>query len=145
MSRLFVIVIGVLCAVKTLHAAYNLPAGVQEQIGLKEIKETFKCEADGYFADVDNNCKIYHQCNSFGKKGSSSGKFGHSTMACGINQVFDQSKLACNYESDSIPCEASSDFFYLNDRIGDEKAPFLTDADIEKARNARPEYRAKAK
>ena len=58
--------------------------------------------------------------------------------------MFDQSKLSCVHEIDSIPCEASSDFFYLNERIGDETAKFLTDADIEKARNARPEYRAAA-
>lgn len=64
-------------------------------------------------------------------------------MACGVKQVFDQSKLACVYETDAIPCEASSEFFYLNERIGDDKAEFLTSADIEKARNARPEYRAK--
>lgn len=46
---------------------------------------------------------------------------------------------------DAIPCDASSDFFYLNERIGDESAKFLTDADIEKARNARPEYKARAR
>lgn len=32
------------------EAAYNLPAGVKEQTGLAEIKENFKCEAEGYFA-----------------------------------------------------------------------------------------------
>ena len=65
-------------------------------------------------------------------------------MACGKDQIFDQSKFACKDESDAIPCEASSDFFYLNERIGDKTADFLTDADIEKAQAARPEYRAAA-
>ena len=63
-------------------------------------------------------------------------------MACGANQRFDQSKLVCNWEDNAIPCEASEDFFYLNERIGDEKADFLTAADIDKAKNARPEYKA---
>jgi len=40
---------------QTVTAKYNLPAGVLEQIGLEgQLKETFKCEADGYFADVEN-------------------------------------------------------------------------------------------
>ena len=38
-----------------VSAKYNLPSGVLEQIGLEgKVKETFKCEADGYFSDVDN-------------------------------------------------------------------------------------------
>ena len=65
-------------------------------------------------------------------------------MACGAGQIFDQSKLTCKEEDDAIPCDASSDFFYLNDRIGDPKAAFLTDADIDKAAKARPKFRAAA-
>lgn len=130
----------------TNAGAYDLPAGTLKQTGLTELKRTFKCEAEGYFADVDNECKIYHQCNSFNsKKGSPNIKYAQTTMACGENQIFDQSKFACKDESDAIPCEASSDFFYLNERIGDETADFLTDADIEKAQAARPEYRAAAR
>ena len=65
-------------------------------------------------------------------------------MGCGLNQRFDQSKLTCNHEGDSIPCEVSAEFFYLNERIGDAKADFLGPADIDKAKNARPEYAAAA-
>ena len=66
-------------------------------------------------------------------------------MACGLNQRFDQSKLACNHEGDSIPCDASPQFYYLNERIGDQNAEFLGPADIDKAKNARPEYASAAK
>lgn len=63
-------------------------------------------------------------------------------MGCGENQRFDQSKMVCNWADNAIPCEASEDFFYLNERIGDEKADFLTQSDIDKAKNARPDVRA---
>ena len=62
-------------------------------------------------------------------------------MACGLNQRFDQSKLTCNHEDASIPCDVSEDFFYLNEKIGDKDATFLSAADMDKAKNARPEYR----
>ncbi len=38
---------------KPRRAAYDLPAGVQQQLGIT-VKKTFKCESNGYYADVDN-------------------------------------------------------------------------------------------
>jgi hypothetical protein len=35
------------------RGAYDLPAGVEEQLGIT-VKKTFKCESNGYYADVDN-------------------------------------------------------------------------------------------
>ena len=55
-----------------------------------------------------------------------------------------QSTFTCTHTDDAIPCEASPMFFDLNKRIGKDE-PFLTDADIDKARHARPEFRAKAR
>ena len=55
--------------------------------------------------------------------------------------MFDQSTFSCTHDDDAIPCEASPMFFNLNERLGKD-GPFLTDVDIERAKAARPEFRA---
>ena len=46
--------------------------------------------------------------------------------------VFNQFSMTCTTEMESIPCQSSKEFFYLNERIGKEKENLHTDADIEK-------------
>lgn len=78
------------------------------------------------------SCKIFHICTD-GRQ---------ATLACGLEQRFDQSKLTCNHADAAIPCDASEDFFYLNEKIGDKDAVFLGPSDIDKAKNARPDVAA---
>ncbi len=85
---------------------------------------------------------MFHICHSNAPPGRKA-KITQNTMACGLEQRFDQSKLSCNHIDDAIPCESSPQFFYLNERIGDPTAQFLGEQDIDKARNARPDYKAK--
>lgn len=42
------------------RAAYALPDGVEFYVG--EIRTTFTCPGNGYFADTDNNCQLFHIC-----------------------------------------------------------------------------------
>lgn len=65
----------------------------------------------------------------------------HHSFMCGEKTVFDQSTFSCTHDDDAIPCEASPMFFNLNERLGKD-GPFLTDVDIERAKAARPEFRA---
>lgn len=44
--------------------------------------------------------------------------------------------FTCTRYEDSIPCETSPNYFYLNKRNGDPKAHFLTDQDIIKTSNS---------
>ncbi len=53
------------------------------------------------------------------------------SFICGNNTIFDQLSLTCNHVEDSIPCESSPDFYYLNNRIGDPEANIHYDEDIE--------------
>jgi hypothetical protein len=46
--------------------AYQLPDGVQAYI--PQIKPTFQCKDAGYFADVENACKLFHVCVAQQKK-----------------------------------------------------------------------------
>ena len=54
------------------------------------------------------------------------------TFSCVNGTVFNQMSFTCTRYQDSIPCETSSNYFYLNKRNGDPKAYFLTDEDIVK-------------
>lgn len=52
------------------------------------------------------------------------------TFSCVNGTVFNQMSFTCTRQEDSIPCQASAKYFYLNKRNGDPKAYFLTDDDI---------------
>ncbi|KAH9426300.1 hypothetical protein DERP_010867 [Dermatophagoides pteronyssinus] len=122
-------------------APYKLPAGAKEINLNQDFKMTFKCEKDndGFFADIDNDCKIFHRCHTDHNAGNRI-EVQHYSFICGEGLVFDQSTYSCTRVDDAIPCDASEMFFNLNDRIGSD-GPFLTEADIERAKAARPEYR----
>jgi len=57
------------------------------------------------------------------------------SFICGNNTVFDQLTLTCNHVEDSIPCESSPDFYYLNAGIGNQGVNFLYDEDVERGLN----------
>lgn len=42
-------------------AVMNLPDGIENILGFVP-KSTFQCERDGYFGDIDNDCRIFHLC-----------------------------------------------------------------------------------
>ncbi len=41
--------------------------------------------------------------------------------------------FTCDFAEEAVPCENAQDFFYLNERLGDPKALFHTENDIERA------------
>ena len=63
----------------------------------------------------------------------------HHSFVCGEKTTFDQSDFTCKHDGQGIPCEASADFYGLNERIG-KKGPFLDQSDVDKAKKARPNY-----
>lgn len=42
-------------------ASMSLPGGIENILGFVP-KSTFVCERDGYFGDIDNDCRIFHLC-----------------------------------------------------------------------------------
>lgn len=46
----------------TKKTKYALPEGAELLVG--PVRSTFTCFANGYYADVDNNCQIFHVCYS---------------------------------------------------------------------------------
>ncbi|XP_072937672.1 uncharacterized protein [Epargyreus clarus] len=107
----------------------NLPANATS---IREnITDTFSCEnrTYGYYADVDNDCQIFHVCLT------SKGARGRNTtykwsFICPKETVFNQEVLVCTRPRESIPCEDSSLYYDLNLEIGKIDEP-----DGEKAEN----------
>ncbi|XP_013775903.1 uncharacterized protein LOC106460713 [Limulus polyphemus] len=114
------------------RSAYELPDGAELIIG--PMKTTFSCEGrhSGYYGDVDNRCEIFHICHPQILPDDTL-QVGHWSFFCGNQTVFNQLTFTCAFPEEAVPCVYTPDFYYLNDRIGDEKAFFLTEADLAKA------------
>ncbi|KAM7282938.1 putative cuticular protein [Ixodes scapularis] len=123
---------------RSKREAYDLPDGAELIVG--SIKTSFTCPAKiGYFADVDNNCQIFHVCNPVTYPDGKSEVLQYSFF-CGNQTVFNQLSLTCAWPEEAVPCKNAPDFFYVNDNIGIPDAPFLTDADVQKAAQLIPGY-----
>ncbi|XP_064487296.1 U-scoloptoxin(01)-Er1a-like [Ornithodoros turicata] len=124
------------------RAAYELPDGVEFLVG--PVKTSFQCPARvGYFADVDNNCQIFHVCNPV-PKDDGSVEVQQYSFLCGNQTVFSQFSLTCTLPEDAVPCRSSPDFFYLNDKIGQEKVDFHDESDVQRAVPLIPRYQQAA-
>lgn len=113
---------------KLAMAAMNLPDGIENILGFVP-RSTFRCERDGYFGDVDNDCRLFHLCQ---RQVTAQGKveWRHWTYACGNQTMFNQLTLTCAFVDEAIPCKHASQFQYLNEVINKPSEPFLTDADV---------------
>jgi len=107
--------------------AYVFPDGVENYLG--EIRTSFACSAQGYYADVDNDCRIFHVCilNQYpdGKE-----ELAQYSFACGNQTVFNQFSMTCAHEAEAVPCQQSADFFYLNERLGNPQEFIHTEDDV---------------
>lgn len=126
-----IVVAAVTARTRSKREAYDLPDGAELIVG--SIKTTFECPAkNGYFADVENECLIFHVCNVVTYPDGKT-EIQQFSFFCGNQTMFNQLSLTCAIPEEAVPCQNAPDFFYVNDNIGIPDAPFLTDADVEKA------------
>ncbi|XP_047513485.1 uncharacterized protein LOC125055197 isoform X1 [Pieris napi] len=95
----------------------NLPANATS---IREnITDTFSCEnrVYGYYADVDNDCQIFHVCLPSQTQSGRNVTYRWSFI-CPAETVFNQEVLVCTRPIDSIPCEDSPAYYDLNMEIG---------------------------
>lgn len=133
MKIVFVLAIVAIAAAvpRTKRAAYELPDGAELLVG--SVKTSFTCPAkNGYFADVDNACLLFHVCNVVTKDDGST-EVGQWTFLCGNQTVFNQLSLTCSFPEESIPCQSAPDFFYINDNLGRVDAPLHSEDDLQRA------------
>lgn len=95
----------------TIDLKSNLPgltrilAGAEFLVG-GNFKTTLSCDGldYGYYADHDNDCKLFHICQSF-KMSDGSIFNNHWNFMCGNQTVSNQVFLSCSYPEDAVPCE----------------------------------------
>ncbi|XP_075988315.1 uncharacterized protein LOC142984513 [Anticarsia gemmatalis] len=120
----------------------NLPANASS---IREnITDTFSCEnrTYGYYADVDNDCQVFHVCNPMQLSGGKNVTYRYSFI-CPNETIFNQEVLTCTRPKDSIPCEESPNFYHLNMEIG--KEPNKTESDSKKERKTQKRKEIKRK
>jgi len=114
------------------RTAYEFADGIDFILG--NYQTTFSCEGlrYGYYADVDNQCQIFHICLPVEHADGKAETF-HWSFFCGNQTVFNQLTLTCAHPEEAVPCENAREFFYVNDNFGIVDAPFLRDEDLERA------------
>lgn len=127
---------------RSKRAAYELPDGSELIVG--SYQTSFSCAGlrYGYYADTDNECKIFHICHPVVLADGSEQMY-HWSFFCGNQTVFNQLTLTCSFPEEAVPCQNARDFFYVNDNIGVEDAPFLTDDDVSRGQSLYPGYGAR--
>ncbi|XP_053207425.1 U-scoloptoxin(01)-Er1a-like [Panonychus citri] len=132
---LFAIVIVAVCArnVREKRQANTLllPDGIEFILNAPLVSK-FRCEAAGYYADIDNNCQLFHICDaSTNPRGVA--EIRQYTFACGNQTIFNQLTLTCSTPEESIPCEIAPQFYAINSKLGLEKTPLHTEEDLTNA------------
>lgn len=78
---------------------------------IPSVRETFSCDGMdyGYYADVGNNCQIFHICVP---------PIQHYTFFCGNGTIFDQRTLVCTREEEATPCQEAERYYIINSNFG---------------------------
>ncbi|KAH9372861.1 hypothetical protein HPB48_022931 [Haemaphysalis longicornis] len=85
-------------AQRSKRQAYELPAG-SELLLYAPLSTSFRCQGEGYYADVQNNCQVYHVCHQVTRPDGAA-DFQHYSFMCGNQTVFDQLSLTCAFPED---------------------------------------------
>ncbi|KAG7157376.1 U-scoloptoxin(01)-Cw1a-like [Homarus americanus] len=115
MTRLALAVVLALASVATARMAYQLPADVELYM-TAPIQSTFSCDnlPYGYYADVDNNCELFHVCFPVADEIGALVETAHFTFACGNETLFDQETLTCAHRELAFPCSESRSLYELS-------------------------------
>ncbi|KAL2713603.1 U-scoloptoxin(01)-Er1a-like isoform X2 [Vespula squamosa] len=81
------------------------------------IVDTFSCKERiyGYYADMENDCQIFHVCLPQTRN------VAKWSFICPSETVFNQATFVCTRTEESIPCEESEKYYSLNEEIGKEE------------------------
>lgn len=85
----------------------------------QNIRDTFSCNglSYGYYADVDNDCQIFHICYPYPQLDGSTLMYKWSFI-CPEQTIFNQETLTCTRPEDAVPCEEVATYYFVNDSFG---------------------------
>jgi len=95
---------------------------------------SFACvgRIDGYYADVETRCQVFHICTSLPV-----GDPIKNSFLCPNGTIFNQETFACQWWPD-VECESSSNFYNLNENIGKVPESSNTNSKVVSAPAAAP-------
>ncbi|XP_068242615.1 U-scoloptoxin(01)-Er1a-like [Palaemon carinicauda] len=117
-----------LVAVASARMAYQFSDGYLDILG-GEPNQVFDCagRSYGYYADVANDCRIFHVCLPVSDEEGQVLDMAQFSFFCGNQTVFSQESLTCAHPEEALPCaEAESLFDISNADFG--KIPDDTNA-----------------
>ncbi|XP_045477678.1 uncharacterized protein LOC123682901 [Harmonia axyridis] len=84
-----------------------------------DISDSFQCDGRdyGYYADVDNDCQIFHVCLPITYSDGHNQTFRWSFI-CPEETVFNQEIFTCTRADESMDCSDSPRFYDLNRNFG---------------------------
>eukprot|EP00096_Caligus_rogercresseyi_P013209 TRINITY_DN588_c0_g2_i1.p1 TRINITY_DN588_c0_g2~~TRINITY_DN588_c0_g2_i1.p1 ORF type:complete len:130 (-),score=39.64 TRINITY_DN588_c0_g2_i1:224-613(-) len=105
-------VFGAQLALSQSESAYQFPADAESYLDAP-VSTSFTCDGNpyGYYADVDNNCQIFHICLPIEDDLGQVIQTAQWSFICGNTTMFDQQTLTCNYPEDSFPCSEAPSLY----------------------------------
>lgn len=119
-----------LVVVARARMAYELPHDVDLFLR-SELQYSFSCEnlPYGYYADVENNCQLFHVCYPVTDEIGALIETAHFTFICNNQTVFSQDSLTCVFQGDEFPCDQAPTLYELSNaeffRIPEEPVEFV--------------------
>ncbi|XP_013793541.1 basic proline-rich protein-like, partial [Limulus polyphemus] len=84
------------------------------------IDITFSCfgRPYGFYADIKNQCKIYHVCKPVTDAAGNVMRYLRYSFVCPNQTVFDQRGLVCTHAHLAVQCSTSHKYLYVNENFG---------------------------
>ncbi|XP_042235237.1 U-scoloptoxin(01)-Cw1a-like [Homarus americanus] len=78
-----------------------------------QVVQSFTCEGRpyGYYADVDNACRVFHICLPIPDDLGQIIETAHFSFICGNQTIFDQETLTCNHPAYAFPCDQAESLY----------------------------------
>jgi len=117
--QLHLLALSSLLAAASARLPYEFSDGYQNIIG--EPDQSFSCAGRqyGYYADVANDCRVFHVCHPLVDDLGEVTSMEHYSFFCGNQTIFNQESLTCDHPEDAFPCnEAASLYDLVNSEFG---------------------------
>ncbi|KAJ9592992.1 hypothetical protein L9F63_015362, partial [Diploptera punctata] len=104
----------------------------EEKLGLpsnatsirSSISDSFTCESRiyGYYADVENDCQVFHVCLPVQFPDGKEETFKWSFI-CPEETLFNQESFTCTRPEDAVACDEAPQYYSLNEGFGQTDRP----------------------
>ncbi|KAJ8941681.1 hypothetical protein NQ314_010327 [Rhamnusium bicolor] len=94
-----------------------------------DISDSFHCDGRdyGYYADVENDCQLFHVCLPVTYSDGRNQTFRWSFI-CPEDTIFNQEMFTCTRSDEAIDCAESPRYYELNRNFGSEEVADVTES-----------------